>query len=343
MKLGNITSLDSIEISKEKNYITNTQHILQLQAYEQFRIKYYEKIKKNKIIILKDDKYLKKYNLSNDTSEWEGRAIKGFDLETCTLLHFFYIRRKYIPPFCDKYQDFLISCDQNLNIFEQYFSTEELEAKRINYILSENFKLNKNLELFINSIHNTDDNRVSHYTEILHFLYDTLSLDYNSLQYFTSSVEIIGKDIYLIGLKFVYFLLKQILNLKNSIKEQEKESGLANRRSSNTPINTITNTESEGNTQQNTYFNAKNMQNIIPTSIDDFLERIDFLMNLYAKRHDELLKEKIKENNEKGNPKEKRFKSLKDSSIDMTLMKWVFKEIHEEFLKHTQSACILLF
>ena len=60
LKQGNITTLDSIEISKEKNYLTNTQYLMKLHAYEQFRIKYYEKIKKNKIIILSIEKYLKK-------------------------------------------------------------------------------------------------------------------------------------------------------------------------------------------------------------------------------------------------------------------------------------------
>jgi len=343
LKLGNITTLDSIEISKEKNYLTNTQHILQLHAYEQFRLKYFEKIKKNKIIILGDEKYLKKYNLSSDTSEWEGRAIKGFDLEATTMVHFFYIRRKFIPPFCDKYQDFIICCDQNLKIFEQHFPAEEIEAKRINYILSENFELNRNLELFINSIQNTDDNRLSHYSEILHFLYDTLSLDYNSLQYFTNTVEVIGREIYLIGLKFVYLILKEIKKLKISIKhEQEKEIGYAGRRTTNTALNDGAHEESEGYTQQNTHNSAKETDVIIPVSIEDFLERIDFLIEIYVERYDKVLKEKAKDISDKGNVKEKKNKSLKEASIDMGIMKWVFKEIHEEFLKHTQSACILL-
>ena len=268
--------------------------------------------------------------------------IKGFDLEACTLIHFFYIRRKFIPPFCDKYQDFIVSCDQNLKNFDNFFSSEESEAKRINYILEENFELNKNLELFINSIHNTDDNRVSHFGEILHFLYETLSLDYNSLQYFTNNVEVIGKEIYLIGLKFVYFILKEIKNLKIQIKiQQEKEMGLNNIRTSNHVLNTGNNIQSEVNTHQTMQNTDKERDVIIPVVIEDFLDSIDFLMEIYIERHDKILKEKIKDGDriEGNNFKGKKFKSLREASIDIGVMKWVFKEIQDEFMKHAQSSC----
>lgn len=189
---------------------------------------------------------------------------------------------------------------------------------------------------------------MSHFSEILHFLYDTLSLDYSSLQYFTSNVEVIGKEIYLIGLKFVFFILKEIKNLKIQIKiQKEKENGFANRRTSslqNMNTGNGSNLESEAYTQQTSQNPAKDRDVIIPVVIEDFLERIDILIEVYVDKYDKILKEKIKEaekiNAANGsNVKEKRFKSLREASIDVGVMKWVFKEIQDEFMKHAQSSC----
>lgn len=329
--MSDITTLDSIELSKQKNYITNNQHILQLYAYEQFRSKNYEKIKKNKILILNDDKYIKKFNLSNDTSEWEGRVIKCYDLETCSLIHFFYLRRKFIAPFCDKYQDFIINCEQNMKIFQESLPKEEYETARGDYILSENYELNKVLEMFINSIHNSDDVRVSQFCQILEYLYDTLTLDYNSLNYFTNNIEIIGKEIYLIGLKFVYFLLKAIKKLKDQIDKKDKENFHEFKTNTNINSNNLTSLRTETNTEFSGNMHTR-PDKLISVKIEDFLENLDFIMELYIQKHDQILAS-LK------NKKNRNNKNLRDMNVSGGVLKWIFKEIMDEFIKKGKKEC----
>jgi len=308
---------------------------LQLHTYEQFKVKFYDKIKKNKIIILAEDKCLKNYNISNDTSEWEGRVIKSYDIKSCDLIHFFILRRKFIPPFCDKYEDFIIICNQNLKIFEEIYNEEQCERKRIDYILSENYELNRVLNLFLNSIHNTDDSRVIQFREVLSYLYDTLSLDYLSLNYFTNSIDIIGKEIFLIGIKFIYFLLIEIKKIKDQL---EREILV-------TDFRMITvNNSSKLNTSENNNIHFDDMTNdkkskspyLILNRQKDFLNNIDNFIQLYADYHDKLLS-KTESN------RSKHTKSLKEMTMDIGIMKWLFREILDNFSKNFNYSSIYIY
>lgn len=223
--------MDSFEIYKEKDYLNYLQYSIKLFAYEQFKIKYSEKFRQNVIIVISDERYFKKYNLSNDSSEWEGRIIKAFDTENRSVIHFCYLRRSFIPPFCDKYQDFIINAVEDISDFIKKFP-KDWENRQLNYICRENYKFDKHFEMMINSIYNLEDNKVINFTNILKYLYNTLSLDYSSLNFLTNKVSVIGEEIFLIGLKFVYSLLWEIRSkITNEISHRNKDSLLSNENS----------------------------------------------------------------------------------------------------------------
>lgn len=260
----------------------NNKYRTQLYAYEQFRISYYEKIKKNKIIILSDKKFLKKYNLSNDLSEWEGRRIKCFDCEDEIFINFVFMRKIYIPPVCVNYQDFIITCEQDLGCFKNQFN-DDYKTRQINYILKENFTFEKDFEMFLNSLHNLDDTRVSNFSDILECLYDTLSLDYNSLNYFTNTIDVIGKEIYLLGLKFVYFILKEIRAIKTDMElELQKERESKNLYHLKTQNNLTIYEDNIANSSEK----DTNSDFPILLGIEIFLFNIDKIIEVYEERYD---------------------------------------------------------
>jgi hypothetical protein len=78
-----------------------------------------------------------------------------------------------------------------------------------------NYKFDKNFDLITNSIYNLDDNKPEHYETILKHVYDSLSLDYKTLNFFTNQIKIIGDHIFLIGIKFIYYVLNDIKNANN--------------------------------------------------------------------------------------------------------------------------------
>src|SRR5438105_1264437 len=69
----------------------------------------------SKVIISKDCAYHKKFNLSEDPSNWDGWRIEAIMTAPKKMkIIFINLRRKYIPPFFETYSDFSFFCCQDL-------------------------------------------------------------------------------------------------------------------------------------------------------------------------------------------------------------------------------------
>jgi len=182
---------------------------------------------------LKHKPILRKYNLSNDLCKWEGIGIDYFDFEKVKKISFIILRRKFLPPFCDKYQDIEFIFEHNLvNIpFEAYNENENTILKGKNryykainnetlyeFLFKENFELEKKIEMIINSCHNFDSNIHTYYKDLYNYLYQSLSPDYFTLHYFKNDLDIYLNEMNLIGLQFLFIVCKKIQDHKEDFE-----------------------------------------------------------------------------------------------------------------------------
>jgi hypothetical protein len=176
-------------------------------AYNIFLFQIRNILKFSKFWITKNKIYNKKYNLNEDSSQWEGWTIEA---RTCdpfyTNLIFLFFRRKYIPPGMDTFQNITI-------ILQEKCSSEFYEINPEAYNL---------IYLIGNSLHTINITTHYEYSGMIRAKIDALLVDEESLIYYQNEMGLIGVEIYKLAYEFIYILLT-ILNEGSS---KEKVSGI---------------------------------------------------------------------------------------------------------------------
>ena len=67
------------------------------------------KYESKKFYVIKDCCYIKKYNINNDSASWEGWRILAIIPDNYIKIDYIILRRKFIPPFLEKYSDYLFT------------------------------------------------------------------------------------------------------------------------------------------------------------------------------------------------------------------------------------------
>ncbi len=83
---------------------------------------------------------------------------------------------------------------------------------------SEDYDIDKNIELLIDSIHFTKNQEYENLKNVLLSKIDSLALDQDTLFFFRSKLDIFGEEVFLYGIQFVYLLCYQLLNNNGLIK-----------------------------------------------------------------------------------------------------------------------------
>lgn len=196
--------LEITEISKNSDFLSFNSGNLTLHTYNQLKVYFSEKIKLHKLVILKETPYVRKYNLSNDLSKWEARKIECFDYEDFIKITFIILRRTFIPPFCDNYQETIFLREEKIVINNRNFALFDDDLEQ--FLYEENFEGNKKFEMLINSFHNFDTASCIFYKDILNYLFECLCLDVDGYFYFINNIGIKHNEMFLMGLKLVYFI-----------------------------------------------------------------------------------------------------------------------------------------
>ena len=142
--------------------------------------------------------------MNEDMSLWEGWEIF---VRTCDPKYeniiFLFLRRKYIPPYFDTYQDFCL-------ILNEKFSLENYE------INPEAFKI---INLAANTLSSPITTSVKKNELFLKAKVDSLLVDEDTLYFYQNVYGIIGDDIYTFGYEFLSALISYFeeTNVKDKI------------------------------------------------------------------------------------------------------------------------------
>lgn len=158
---------------------------------------------------MKNSVYHKKLNLNEDKCTWDGWIIE------CRIsdpiyknLVFIYYRRKYLPPFFERFIDVTF-------ILEEKCSAQKFQINPKAYDI---------IYIMANTIHPENvDLGIREYERLLKAKFEGLLFDDDNYYYFQNVLKIYGKECYLYGFAF----LLNILNfLEENIKEKDKISPL---------------------------------------------------------------------------------------------------------------------
>ncbi|MCQ2816946.1 MAG: hypothetical protein MJ252_06750 [archaeon] len=149
-------------------------------------------LKSSKFWITKNEVFNKKMNLNEDNSLWEGWKIEARVINPKYLnVIFIYLRRKYIPPYYDTFQDFKV-------ILLEEFSKENYEM---------NPEASRVANLCANSLKTPIHFKPSDFKPFLEAKMDALLVDEDTFAYYQSVFGIYGRKMYTFGINFVYNLV----------------------------------------------------------------------------------------------------------------------------------------
>jgi hypothetical protein len=166
---------------------------LSYYANNTFQIYMRNILKINKYWITKNKIFYRKYNFAEDVCQWEGWVIEARAADPFYRNYIFiFLRRKFLPPYFDTYQNFMFSLSENCSY--------------------EHFKINpaanKLLELITSSLHSTVSQSLPRDSALfLRAKVDALLVDEETLYYYQYNQNIVGQDIYTFGFTMVYSLL----------------------------------------------------------------------------------------------------------------------------------------
>ena len=177
-------------------------------------------IKSQNYWILENESFNKKINMNEDMSLWEGWKII---VRTCEPIYsniiFLFLRRKYIPPYFDTYQDFCIILNEKCSL--------------------ENYEINPEAFKIINLASNTLSSPITTSVKknelFLKAKVDSLLVDEDTLYFYQNVYGIIGDDIYTFGYEFLSSLISyfeetnvkdKIIPLKSIVEYKKKKFGL---------------------------------------------------------------------------------------------------------------------
>lgn len=159
----------------------------------------------SKYWIIKNKIYYKKLNLNEDMCLWEGWKIELRASEPSYInMIFIVLRRKYLPPYYDSYQNFIF------NISEFYL--------RENFTMSN--KCLEIIELAANSIFYSGRMNEKEYDLFLKAKLDGLLIDEDTIKFYQNRLNIATPEVYEAG----YHILKELLSLFENTKERQKIS-----------------------------------------------------------------------------------------------------------------------
>jgi hypothetical protein len=171
----------------------------------------------DKYYVIKDCCYIKKYNISNDTASWEGWRIAAIIPGKSLKIDYIILRRKFIPPFLEKYSDysFIITYDYN-NLRENYLSICKDK---------ESTELNKDIEIILDSLYNLNSTNLQDYESSIITKYDSLCMHPEVMAFVSNSnleFDNLKSMIYEAGVKFVNGFIRKLHDkYKNNIELDE--------------------------------------------------------------------------------------------------------------------------
>ena len=165
---------------------------LSYYAYSSVLVYLKNNLKCGNLWILKNEIFTKKINLNEDMSSWEGWRIDArvCDPEYRNLI-FIFLRRKFIPPYFDTYQDFIIVLNENSSL-ENY----EINPEAYNVI-----------NLVANSLSTPITTTVKENELFLSAKVDALLVDEETLYFYQTVYGIYGEDIYTFGYELLSMLI----------------------------------------------------------------------------------------------------------------------------------------
>ena len=153
--------------------------------------------------LLKNEIFTKKINLNEDMSLWEGWRI---DVRICQPeyknLIFIFLRRKFIPPYFDTYQDFIFVLSEDSS-YEKYEINPEADIV---------------ISLAANTLSSPITCTVKDSQLFLEAKVDALLVDEETLYYYQNFYGIRGREIF----KFGYELLTEIINYFSTTNVKNK-------------------------------------------------------------------------------------------------------------------------
>ena len=201
------------------NTFDNNENIkdLSFHAYEYVLNILSNQIKSQNYWILENESFNKKINMNEDMSLWEGWKII---VRTCEPIYsnmiFLFLRRKYIPPYFDTYQDFCLILTEKSS-YDNY----EINPEGI-----------KIINLAANTLSTPITTTVNENKLFLQAKVDSLLVDEDTLYFYQNVYGIIGKDIYTFGYEFLAALIfyfettnvkDAVLPLKKIIEKKKKK------------------------------------------------------------------------------------------------------------------------
>ena len=158
--------------------------------------------------IVANTNYIKKFNFSKDNALWEGWRIEcrtRIKEEIGLNLIFIFLRRKYIPPLYETYQDF------NFILLEEYLINEspEISSKAVGLI-----ELAADSLTPIEYYSTTKDSIRAIQTKLESFL-----IHNHSYSFFYNQLKIVPKEAYKVGLTFTF---KVIISISEYVKDRIK-------------------------------------------------------------------------------------------------------------------------
>lgn len=190
---------------------------LSFYAYEKVNFLMKEKHRTSSYSILNSSPFIKRENLVKDISQWEGWRI---DIRTGVIenkgvnISYIILRRRYLPPFGDTFQFFIIYLSEIFNISENILGQSQIS-------LSE--ESSNILEIIVNSLcpYNEDKSTMKIFLQTFETKMESLMLDNESLNFANYTNHIIGK----IGYKFTFaFMTKLLIVLEDYIKDKITET-----------------------------------------------------------------------------------------------------------------------
>jgi hypothetical protein len=195
LKIGEINDFNIFEVKKD---------LREISIYANNEAKEYlleQKTSTDDYKIIKNSPFYKKFNFIEDKCQWEGWQIRA---RKCNLIKgivknigFIYLRRKFLYPFYNTYQDICLIIQEDPKGQNKDFSPEAIET----------------IELAANSLASIIKTP-SDFKSILEAKLNGLLVDEEIILYYLNNLKIYEPEIIKIGYLFIYHII-QILKNKN--------------------------------------------------------------------------------------------------------------------------------
>ncbi len=198
IEIDNPTPLGKFDFEKDDRDIS-------YYAYKNFSIYMKNILKVNQYWVMKNCNYPKKCNFAADDCQWEGWIIEAKVIDPYKEdFIFLYLRRKFLPPFFDSYQNFTFILNEKVG---------------------ETFRLNPQANILLDTITGSLFSKQKMYTVrdsdlFLRAKIDSLLVDEDTLYFYQFGNRMIGDDLHSFGFNLLYNLFKYFEdgNMKENVE-----------------------------------------------------------------------------------------------------------------------------